>query len=749
MYLNLFHNGKKYIYETGNKLNIGHLKEISEGILKSNDHKNILQIIYDNPSTYHKYINPNDNTFLRDLIPKGQRRAKFSIRLGSGNLPSDINNIKVLQKSSDFESRTGRSTKKNFFGNFSYMHSAQKKFNMIITDKYNEFLLELRELFRHINEIYEEIYKIFVQSNINYNQEMSKNNKTDLNNKLKQISEYEFHVIKFFEKEKNFFEKLNSVLRRCLMEQNGKIVISNKNMKELYKNMFTEDNNNFKFDLKEKNGYISNIIESPFKNSENNKKNKDNLFLEDELFHDKIFKTKPKNFLHSLSSLNLDKNNNNDFSNNNFNKNNNSNYNTNEFSENTNNNNNNNFNNNDIMENLKTNKSIFRNKTLNSLNMNNPKSRKSKLMISTEVGPDGVQRGKIILFSEEKKSKKDVDQNNNKEKEEKIKGEEEANKDENNNKLNMIKNRLNSKIKNTFDFTSWKLNLDKKNSISQDEKNNKMRINSLKLNSQNNINIGTNMNKESKEGDKDNIDKNNLKDPSSTIKEKVSDGSDYLNKDKNNKDKNKSNNDENKVDNKDEDNKDKKEENQENKNESNNNTNLNENNKDKNETNNDTNSNNKNNDGVLSALNNNNEDENLDPEKSKKKKKKERKKRKTSSEDNSSDNDNESEKEKKKKEKKKKNSLNEDSKDSGRSKKDSMKDLFDLHLLKNLSVDKDNPYKKPSIPFYGNNMKKIKENELIRPEIPESDDSEEEKKKLALVKKKKKNHIKNKYDFLI
>ena len=52
-----------------------------------------------------------------------------------------------------------------------------------------------------------------------------------------------------------------------------------------------------------------------------------------------------------------------------------------------------------------------------------------------------------------KKSKKDVDQNNNKEKEEKIKGEEEANKDENNNKLNMIKNRLNSKIKNTFDFS--------------------------------------------------------------------------------------------------------------------------------------------------------------------------------------------------------------------------------------------------------------------------------------------------------
>ena len=154
MYLNLFHNGKKYIYETGNNLNIGHLKEISEGILNSNTNKNILKIIYDNPSTYHKYINPNDNTFLRDLIPKGQKRAKFSIRLGSGNLSSDLNNIKILQKSTELDS------KKNIFGNFSYMYSAQKKFNILITDKYNEFLLELRELFRRINETYEELYKI-------------------------------------------------------------------------------------------------------------------------------------------------------------------------------------------------------------------------------------------------------------------------------------------------------------------------------------------------------------------------------------------------------------------------------------------------------------------------------------------------------------------------------------------------------------------------------------------------------------
>ena len=795
MYLNLFHNGKKYIYETGNNLNIGHLKEISEGILNSNTNKNILKIIYDNPSTYHKYINPNDNTFLRDLIPKGQKRAKFSIRLGSGNLSSDLNNIKILQKSTELDS------KKNIFGNFSYMYSAQKKFNILITDKYNEFLLELRELFRRINETYEELYKIFTQSNINYSEEMSKNNKNDLNNKIKQISEYEFHVIKFFEKEKNFYEKINSTLRRCLMEQNGKIVVANKTMKELYKNMFSESNNNYKLDLKEKNEYISNIIDNPFKNNENIKKNKDIFSLEDELFQDKIFKNKSRKILHSLSSLDYNKNNINDFSYNNFNKNNNSNFNTNEFSENNNNNNNNknnfynnnfnnslnnnifnnsndnnninnmnnnnfnnninsslnnnNFNVNNIMENLKTNKSLYRN---NTFNVNNPKVRKSKLMISTEVGPDGVQRGKITLFTERKKLKKEDDLNNNNGKTEKIKGEEENNKDENNNKLDLIKNKFVSK--NTFDFSRLKFHLNsKKNMVSQDEKEDKMRSNLLKLNTQKNMdmkNKGTNMNKESKEDNKDNKGKKNSKNLSLGINEKVSDSTEYLKKDKKKKDKNKSNNELNKIDSKDEDNKDKKEENQDNKdnnNDNDNNKNLNENNKDKNESNNDINSNNKINDGAKSVLNNDdNDDENIDSEKAKKKKKnqkKERKKRKNSSEDNSSENDNESEKEKKKKEKKRKNSLDEFSKESERSKKDSVKDLFDLHLLKNLSLDKDNPYKKKSIPFYGNGKKIIKENELIKPEIPESEDSEEEKKKLALIKKKKKNHIKNKYDFLI
>ena len=109
-----------------------------------------MQIVYDNPSTYHKYINPNDNTFLRDLIPKGQKRAKFSIRLQKGNSTSNLKLSQQNPKSSEINKSLDSMTKK-IFGNFSYMYSAQKKFNTMITYKSNELLLEVRELIIRIN----------------------------------------------------------------------------------------------------------------------------------------------------------------------------------------------------------------------------------------------------------------------------------------------------------------------------------------------------------------------------------------------------------------------------------------------------------------------------------------------------------------------------------------------------------------------------------------------------------------------
>lgn len=789
MYLNLFHNGKKYIYETGNKLNIGHLKELSENILKSN--KNIMHIVYDNPSTYHKYINPNDNTYLRDLIPKGQKTAKFSIKLQKGNSTSNLKLFQQNKNSMEFNKSLDNMSKK-FFGNFSYMYTASKKFNAMIMYKYNELLLEIRELIGRIKAIYEEIYKIYEKSNINYTNDMSKNNKNDITNKMKLITEYEFQIVKFIEKEKNFYSKLNYDAKQCLVEQNGKINIANKAMKEFYKSMFTDNNKDFKFNFDEKN-YISNIIENNIKNVDNNTNNKNkeqnnivnknNLSLGDELFQDKILKMKAKRNLKSLSTFNLNSNNNNNDSNNNINNNfsysnfnnqrysnSNFNLNNNQFNENSNqfipninsnniNNNNNNINDNNINSNNMNNNynNININNNTNN-NINKPIQRNSnnsigrmrsnsKLLISTEVGPDGVQRGRISLFFNNRNSKRNSeikDDINN------IKTDKKNTEDENRkSKFDLIKNKFS--IRNSkFGLPLFKSKEEIKknlNGLSPEDKEKDTKNNNL--NDPNKIstkNTSTNMNKELNGENKDNQDnkdnqenKDNIINPKNpshgTDNEDKSDSTEFL---KNKNSQLASNNTiKNNLDINNENDKDKTDENKD----SNNNQENNKDNKDNTD---------KNKIPELHLDTNSNEENDENTNKKKKKEKKTRKKRKSTSddEDNSSENDTEKKKKKslRKKTNNKNNSINEDSKESQRSKKSS-EDLFDLHLLKNLSVDKDNPYKKDNRPTY--HKQKVKENELIKPEIPESDDSEEEKKKLALFKKKKKNHIKNKYDFLI
>ena len=765
MYLNLFHNGKKYIYETGNKLNIGHLKEITDSILsstnKSKDNKDMMHIIYNNPSIFHKYLNPNDKTFLRDLIPKGQQRVQFSIKLKDGNSASELKeDIKYLKNHKSMDKK--ENPEKKIFGNFFYLLSSQKKFNNLINYKYNEMLLEIRQFIRRINEIYEEMYKTYMQSQANYNDEMNKNNRNDVSKKIEFITQYEIQMIKFIEKEKLFFQKLNSLMKDCLLEQNGKIIISNKNMKELYKNMFSDNAKDIKLNFDDKE-YINNIIENPFKSGDekierrnknfktvisnndkgpNKTKSKNNLNLdldEDILLQDKISKNKSRKFLHSLSFNQLN------FKSKLFNP--------------------NNFNSNNTNNNF----------GLSNKNLSNKKSeeKKPKLMISTEVGQDGVQRGKIVLFSEGK-NKKINEQLNSMNSMDKIKEEDELDNDNgNNNKLNSIKNRLsfrNDKSNNlinkyqTKDDINNNLNLFKNISSSDNnEQNNRFSLFKIKNqktgfklnfnldNNENNAlnkkNSGTNMLEVKNENNNNNNEYKNT------------DSTEYLHNKKN--DKNNSNID---LNNKIGTNIDVKKDDDKNNINNNNNEPNNKDNKDNinNDNTKENQGDNKNNQEIKEDNINNtlalkdillSKEESSINVKKKPKKIKKRKKRKSSSEegsskseekDNNSNNNNNSEKSKPNK----KSFNDDDSKDTERSKKDENKDLFDLHLLRNLSMDKDNPYKR-NVYSNSHNSKKIKENELIRPEIPESDESEEEKKKLSLFKKKKKAHIKNKYDFLI
>ena len=139
MYLNLLYNGKKYLYETNSKLNIGHLKELSEKIVNSD--KNLMHIIYNN----NKYLFPNDKTFLKDLIPKGKKRTAFSIKVEDKDIKNNdnhINNKTPIQDRKSFDEAIKSNIKRNIFNNFSNIWNNQKIFNNTLTYKYNELIEE-------------------------------------------------------------------------------------------------------------------------------------------------------------------------------------------------------------------------------------------------------------------------------------------------------------------------------------------------------------------------------------------------------------------------------------------------------------------------------------------------------------------------------------------------------------------------------------------------------------------------------
>ena len=441
MYLNLLYNGKKYLYETNSKLNIGHLKELSEKILNSD--KNSMHIVYNN----NKYLFPNDKTFLKDLIPKGKKRTAFSIKVDNKDITNNEdpalindNNCKTPHHSrNSFDETVKSNSKKNIFKSFSNMWNSQKKFNNSITYKYNEFLIEIREFNRRVNEIYEELFQNYTQSNINYKSNSSEKNYNDVNNKLTEMSQYEYQMIKFIEKEKFYYQKLNTLIKNCLVLYNNKRIISSKYLQELYKEMAREDLN-FKMDETELNTNVNNNkLFSSFeqKNTMLDNTNNRKILFEDSI--DRPIKIKKKRNLPLLSSHES-----------------------------------NIIGNNEIIG-----------------------SKDKKMIISTELGQDGVKRGKIVLFSDEDKKKSLFSLKNqyNKNKngindQKKIEGNmgQEQEKEEEKDDNDLIKNRLIFRNKKNKDYLYFNTKDDKlknksvlRNLSSESSFNEKYKIKNLKI----------------------------------------------------------------------------------------------------------------------------------------------------------------------------------------------------------------------------------------------------------------------------
>jgi len=757
MYLNLLHNGKKYLYETNSKLNIGHLKELSEKILHSD--KSFMHIIYNN----NKYIFPNDKTFLKDLIPKGKKRTAFSIKVDDKDSPRNNetiiihdNNYKTpenIHHHASLDEALKTNLKKNNYRKFSNMWSNQKKFNNTITYKYNEFLIEIREFNRRITELYEELFQSYTQSNIKYNTFICEDNCNDVNTKLSEISQFEYQMIKFIEKEKYYYQKLNSLIKKCIILHNNRIIVSNKNLQDLYKELFSDNirNNDFNFNESE---YYSNLNNN-FHSFDNSTKNSYSYKLFSPLEQKNSFMESPSAFAKKNIKYSME----------------------------------------DPLD--KTIK-IKQKKTLPLLLYDSINKENRKMLISTEIGKDGIERGKITLFGDEKilKNKKEMEKKKEGELGE-IEGNGEGAQDEKeDNKNDLIKNRLISRNKNSKDyfmpFKTKDEGIKNKNilknlsseKVNERNKQKKLKIQKQKstielnsnldiinshksMSSKKNIRIRKNNSdkdnnliknrldddettknkdaKEEKNEKEDKDDKENKNDNENTIsnaKSNLSDSSDFA-KNKNNSSKfissanNSSRKTSIKIINDNNNNKTNDNEKEEIK--------IDKNKEDKKE---------------INKKENNEEDKNIKkPVQSLfnrnffNKKKKNRKRRNSNMEESSNtdgdDDDDEDAKElkriKAKRKKYQKDVINEANNESEESKKEKNKDPFeDVTLLRSLLNHKDDPYRRNAPIRRGN----FDDNEVLELDpIIESDEDEE--KKIRLLKRKKKQYIKNKYDFLI
>lgn len=756
MYLNLLHNGKKYLYETNSKLNIGHLKELSEKILHSD--KSFMHIIYNN----NKYIFPNDKTFLKDLIPKGKKRTAFSIKVDDKDSPRNNetiiihdNNYKTpenIHHHASLDEALKTNLKKNNYRKFSNMWSNQKKFNNTITYKYNEFLIEIREFNRRITELYEELFQSYTQSNIKYNTFICEDNCNDVNTKLSEISQFEYQMIKFIEKEKYYYQKLNSLIKKCIILHNNRIIVSNKNLQDLYKELFSDNirNNDFNFNESE---YYSNLNNN-FHSFDNSTKNSYSYKLFSPLEQKNSFMESPSAFAKKNIKYSME----------------------------------------DPLD--KTIK-IKQKKTLPLLLYDSINKENKKMLISTEIGKDGIERGKITLFGDEKilKNKKEME----KKKEEEL-GEIEGNGEgaqgeKEDNKNDLIKNRLISRNKNSKEyfmpFKTKDEGIKNKNilkNLSSEKVNERNKQKKLKIQKQKStIELNSNLdiiNSHKSMSSKKNIRirKNNSDKDNNLIKNKLDDDETTKNKDakeeKNEKedkdDKENKNDNENTISNA-KSNLSDSSDFAKNKNNSSkfissaNNSSRKTSIKIVNDNNNKANENekeeikidkNKENKKEINKNENNEEDKNIKrPVQSlfnrnfSNKKKKNRKRRNSNMDESSNtdgdDDDDEDAKElkriKAKRKKYQKDVISEANNESEESKKEKNKDPFeDVTLLRSLLNHKDDPYRRNAPIRRGN----FDDNEVMELDpIIESDEDEE--KKIRLLKRKKKQYIKNKYDFLI
>jgi len=275
MNINLVYEGKNYNFDIPNNVTIDYLKELSSKIFNSD--KALLDLVYKN----QKFQISDENTLIRDLIPKGEDNAILTVQINkSENSPkkgepiplatlkskklesSDkkelkkineslnmeksnikaIKNIKLFKEKSETKSldkkdnKSGKLLKNNKFSNRNiFMVNNSKSINLINKDfdskifestfikKNKELLSLMKEFNSKIKEVYLSLYKKFKNAgvnniNINYNNYSSLSNNSSISSNSNGINNNYFYELTIYVKKLIDFEDKQIKYYRRLLE---------------------------------------------------------------------------------------------------------------------------------------------------------------------------------------------------------------------------------------------------------------------------------------------------------------------------------------------------------------------------------------------------------------------------------------------------------------------------------------------------------------------------------------------------
>lgn len=275
MNINLVYEGKNYNFDIPNNVTIDYLKELSSKIFNSD--KALLDLVYKN----QKFQISDENTLIRDLIPKGEDNAILTVQINkSENSPKNgeliplatlkskklessdkkelkkineslnmeksnikaIKNIKLFKEKSETksmdkkENKSGKLLKNNKFSNRNiFMVNNSKSINLINKDfdskifestfikKNKELLSLMKEFNSKIKEVYLSLYKKFKNAgvnniNINYNNYSSLSNNSSISSNSNGINNNYFYELTIYEKKLIDFEDKQIKYYRRLLE---------------------------------------------------------------------------------------------------------------------------------------------------------------------------------------------------------------------------------------------------------------------------------------------------------------------------------------------------------------------------------------------------------------------------------------------------------------------------------------------------------------------------------------------------